>query len=382
MDDQLPRPPPSQTNNASHITLEPVPATVVAGNETRRREDNQQLGNCRSGCAEVDNHVLLGGLERGSVVGVSAEKEDFGVTVSFHPSYNPVILALIRICQLAVQFLAQGLHGGTLKTALVITPRPAGELLKTLRDGIRATIDASSDAQVKQHLDRVMLSCVFDIDGVWEVLADLDRPPSPSLEIQDSQDDDSPPPPQKKTLPDIIIITHVSSLLTSLFTHRSSPAAHSTLQPLSSHLRHLSRTLPSSPLILLLNSTSNPSGEAGSKPLDPTLRSVFNPPSVPGCHTALPRRNKPTFGLVFAQMLDVHVLCTRVPKTGADAEEVFGQHRRGNYVTVVEVLLDEMGVWEGRKRGIRRSREQRWGAVEVKNGRVVGAFVKGGEDAW
>ena len=74
-------PPPSQASG-SHFTLEPVPATVVAENETRRRDGNQQLSHCRSGCADIDDYVLLGGLERGSVVGVSAEKEEFGVTVS------------------------------------------------------------------------------------------------------------------------------------------------------------------------------------------------------------------------------------------------------------------------------------------------------------
>lgn len=44
----------------------------------------------------------------------------------------------------------------------------------------------------------------------------------------------------------------------------------------------------------------------------------------------------------------------------------------------MEVLLDEMGVWEQKqKRGVRGSREQRWGAVEVKDRRVVDAFAKG-----
>ena len=311
-----------------------------------------------------------------------------------------------------MQFLAQGLRDGVVKTALVITPRPAGELLKALRDGIRASIEGPpSDTQVKQHLGKVMLSCVFDMDGVWEVLADLDRPPAPpappsppALEIQDSQDEDddiSPPPKpqpqeQSKTSPDIIIITHVSSLLTSLFTHRSSSAAHSALQLVSSHLRHLSRTLPSHPLVLLLNSTtsttspSNPASNttnsgsgSGSRPLDPTLRSVFNPPAIPGYPgAALSRRNKPTFGLVFTQMLDVHLLCTRVPRSATDAKQIFapqGQGQgQGEYVTVVEVLLDEMGVWEQeQKRGVRGSREQRWGTVEVKDRRVVDAFAKG-----
>jgi hypothetical protein len=35
-----------------------------------------------TGCRELDEYVLLGGFERGSVVGVSAEDEDVGMLVS------------------------------------------------------------------------------------------------------------------------------------------------------------------------------------------------------------------------------------------------------------------------------------------------------------
>lgn len=66
----------------SHITLDPIPATTIAYNETQRREANFALGLCKTGCSEIDDYVLLqGGLERGSVVGVSAEREEFAVTV-------------------------------------------------------------------------------------------------------------------------------------------------------------------------------------------------------------------------------------------------------------------------------------------------------------
>jgi hypothetical protein len=86
-------------------------------------------------------------------------------------------------------------------------------------------------------------------------------------------------------------------------------------------------------------------------------------------------------------MLDLHLLCTRVPRSGGDADLVFAPPVQGHdhegqgprYVTVVEVLLDEMGVWEGRggKTGVRRNREQRWAAVEVRKGKVVNAFASG-----
>jgi hypothetical protein len=83
----------------------------------------------------------------------------------------------------------------------------------------------------------------------------------------------------------------------------------------------------------------------------------------------------------------MHLLCTRLPRSKEDAETLYGdqpqqQHQNPHqqhsihiglpqYVTVVEVLLDETGVWE---RGRRRNREQRWAAVDVVDGRMTDAF--------
>lgn len=385
------------------------------------------------------------------------------------------------------------------QTALIITPKPANVILGTLRaclakelaeQGVPAS---AARTRMKDCLDSIMLSCVFDVDGLWEVLADLDKPddqpgsqlqdqpeglreelagktegkadevmssplssplsspmssppsswrPSmpdvvtrefPASEIQDSQDEDdlsplpsSPPQPEKpndenkqeaaqtttdheaassKSLPHIILVTHFSSLLTGLFTHRENSAAHNALQLLGSHMRYLSQNLASSPLIMLLNSTTastdpvsnvgvqNAANPDSTKPIDPTLCSVFNPPSLPlaGPHyaagAAAARRNKPRFGLIFAQLLDMHLLATRVPRSKQDADIVYGppapMHANEvspgphnvHFVTVIEVLLDEMGLWEG-KTGPRKSREQRWTAIDVKEGRVVDAFAK------
>lgn len=73
---------PSYSQASSRIVLEPIPATIIAEVESRRRDANRDLGPCQSGCSEVDDSALLGGLERGSVVGISSEDESFGVTVS------------------------------------------------------------------------------------------------------------------------------------------------------------------------------------------------------------------------------------------------------------------------------------------------------------
>ncbi len=67
------------------LTLNPIPATVLADDEAARRDRIARLGRLRTGCDEVDSYVLAGGgFERGSVVGLSAEEEDeFGVPVRF-----------------------------------------------------------------------------------------------------------------------------------------------------------------------------------------------------------------------------------------------------------------------------------------------------------
>lgn len=136
---------------------------------------------------------------------------------------------------------------------------------------------------------------------------------------------------------------------------------------------------------------------------DPTLRSVFAPPppsSAQGYHgrhneasdgdgggggrtaaaTAAAGVIRPSFGLVFSQALDLHILCTKIPRTRADADALFNSNNGGGglggeaaagagaaagveYVTAVEVLLDVGGVWQGRTGAGRRSREQRWSAV-------------------
>ena len=73
-------PPPSQAS--SHFRLDPVQASVLYEAEARRRRGLRQKGTLRTGCAEVDGGVLLGGFERGCVVGISAEEEEFAVLVS------------------------------------------------------------------------------------------------------------------------------------------------------------------------------------------------------------------------------------------------------------------------------------------------------------
>ncbi|KAG5823124.1 hypothetical protein H9Q74_006789 [Fusarium xylarioides] len=396
-----PQSPPSQAS--SHFQLEPIPAAILVDREVKRRDALALLGACKTGCKVIDDEVMLGGFERGSVVGISAEDEELGV-------------------QLGLQTLAHSLCEGTVTSGLLITPRPASVMLAGLRDAVKSELEAKRctkdtiKVKLRQCLERVMLSCVFDMDGLWEALADLDcelveekdgavqdqgvtniRQDDTTYqfdEIQDSQDDDdealspihqaSQPlaeEPCNKTQqhPDVIVITHFSSLLTGLFFRREKSAAHAALQLLNSHLRDLSRNLSSKPLILLLNSTSAASSgpalvtataasPAKHSQVDPTLRSIFNPPPLTGYSA---RRTKPNFGLIFTQLLDLHLLCTKVPKTRQDAEGAVRQLPGDEIelVWIVEVLLDELGVWEGHT-GPRSGREQRWAAVKVEKGRI------------
>lgn len=429
--------------------------------------------------------------------------------------------------------------------AAIITTLPATALLPLLRDVIRAQVlsklgvppaaarghgphqDAKVITLVRACLERISVSQVFDIEGLWEVIGELETPPPPPQrhssepqlpvtdehegvdddvdaggavgssselsdppassqisvpetasaakdsipkppvgagrdrkgEILDSEDEEedlspSPSPPlpplpspgpsakaqtarendeaqgknekkaEKRTseprekkspnltyshMPDMILITHFSSLLTTLFTRRDRAGAHSALALLSSHLRYLART-PAGPLIMLLNTTSSspPSNSAiatnanpnpeHNRPLDPTLRSIFNSNNSGGQGAVTGRINKPAYGATFAGLLDAHLLCTRVPRARADAEALLAAPgaatATARYAWVIEVLMDEVGVWEwlgedgevvpapapasteNEVRWRRRSREQRWGAVDVRDGvRIVDAFV-------
>ena len=310
---------------------------------------------------------------------------------------------------------------------------------------------------------------VFDVEGLQEVLgeikatdskpADVQRPTDEqaarsATEVIDSQDEDEAPvhpdvssripqptekgsaevpvpqpsrdhisesntTPNTSPPPAFILITHMSGLLNTLFMGRDKPSAHDTMVSLSSQLRHLARSPNhNGPLIMILNSTTSSSFSSGnsstteqpgptsnqqqprkSATTEPTLRSIFTQ------QQGTPTKSKPSFGLVFTQLLDLHLLCTRVPRKkdatatstasatardprpGTGSAAGISSHR---FAWVLEVLLDEMGVYDydyhgevlgkegdegGRENQIRRRcRERRWGAVEVDEGgsRIVG----------
>ncbi|KAM0274868.1 hypothetical protein ACHAQH_007793 [Verticillium albo-atrum] len=451
-------PPLSQAS--SHFPIEPVSASVLAARERRRRDGLRRRGAMVTGCREFDEVILLGGLERGSVVGMSAEEEDFGM-------------------QLAFQAVARSLADGG-ERAMILTTLTAGAVLPGLRDAIRARLaqvgreGEELKGAVRECLRRVSVATVFDVEGVWEVLGEVDSekarevvgdgaargrgrnpsvhgdahrtdhdeelkpieeghdtlghneattvveteresmPPPPAAqqsqtngkivlpelkpgraEIADSEDEEaisslsssplsSPPASSLDSVPPGLELSHEEAVADGAVDAASSgslagSSADSSTESLDAVLQVLAPMdgpVPSPMDGTPAQAADTPSRMPSSRPLDPTLRSVFNPPqlAMAGYRSLASRRNKPSFGMVFAQMLDLHLLCTRVPRGAEDAERVFGDAPgEASFVWVVEVLLDEMGVWEEGK-GPRQSREQRWGAVSLVEGRLVDAF--------
>ncbi|KAK8099296.1 uncharacterized protein PG998_012537 [Apiospora kogelbergensis] len=539
-DDELP-PPASQAS--SHFPLEPVSGSTLFDVEVARREQLHRRGTLTTGCAEIDGQVLGGhGFERGSVVGISAEHMDTGL-----------LIGLQTVAHSLLANLGTEPHGHAQQPPLraaVITTLIAPTILPHLRDVIRVQArlklggarsrSDEVDAATRQCLGRISVSQVFDIEGLWEVLSELETaaaavedtqlvsgpemdlpassqqlppPPSPSLpppatklpplrtrtEVQDSEEEDDvllsssplsslpsslvetpegmeelaqpsppaapsphqpsrplspaapshqlspsppaapgrqprplpiPPPRQPEPtapgLPDIILITHISNLFSTLFTTRDKTSAHTTLQLLSSHLRYLSRS--AGPLILLLNVTSasptalsgtnpaqpppprRPEPEQSSRPLDPTLRSIFNPPPLPIWVTP-PRqpmrsaaRTSPRSGIPSPNFW-IYIssapksrgrgkmprccsppLPTVVASSSSNVQSTTrgsSKHWWTNWVSgsgktlLVPRRVRTARVW-GRwtKKWKSIDREQRWGAVEVRNAgcQVVDAF--------
>lgn len=82
---------PSDTSSEdSYFEQEPISGAVLLDQELLRREECEARGNILTGCQGLDDYVLLGGLSRGGVVGLSAEEETFGLLVR-HQGSSPDI---------------------------------------------------------------------------------------------------------------------------------------------------------------------------------------------------------------------------------------------------------------------------------------------------
>ncbi|KAL2888250.1 fasciclin domain family [Ceratocystis lukuohia] len=147
------------------LPFEGVSAAVLLDAEIHRRgtsthadstpgsSHSHNLAKFRLGCPDIDDHVLLGGIEPGSVLGISAEEDSMGL-------------------QLAMQVLAQRLVATPRQTALVASTLPVATVARTLRDVLVGM--QGRKAEWRAVLARVSISRVFDFQGLWEVIGDVD----------------------------------------------------------------------------------------------------------------------------------------------------------------------------------------------------------------
>ncbi|KAL2122215.1 hypothetical protein VTJ04DRAFT_2670 [Mycothermus thermophilus] len=483
---------------------------------TTLKQDGRFTVPIKTGCPELDEHVLLGGMGTGEVVGISGEGgwESCAGLVS------------LLVCCLNIK--SRLLVANTSSRVMIITTMHAAALLPALAQALAGQLSTGQqtshdlNARVRGCLERVAISRVFDVQGLLEVLAELDAmrrspvlppktdeagqqempdvdmsehheerqspprqqqkvqrteirdsqesslsssplsspppspPPSPPADSQQQQQRPPPPPPPQPTtahdksssstpaslapsvLPNLVLITHASALLNTLFTTRDKPAAHDTVLRLTACLRSLARPwcfaspleedgsgssaagagagagagssrqktdLANGPLIVLVNSTTTTLTPAvtTTNPFPPSSQTTqhhppysisnqqnqkqprhyphhgpLSPPpasyhiSSSSKHTTLPKvdggptrnnpQQRPSFGQVFARLLDLHLLCTRATtNTTAPTASMlspFSQFLGGASPSLpssssssssrwmVEVLSDEIGVFE------------------------------------
>ncbi|KAK0666316.1 hypothetical protein QBC41DRAFT_281105 [Cercophora samala] len=330
----------------------PPPQTALSllPQSITRHHHQQSRRKFPTGCAAFDEHVLLGGLNGGSVVGISSEDDEFSFT-------------------LALQTMAVSLGGegdeDTTTAALVVTTLPVQSLLPRLREVLveqlakRAPLLLTADlnTRVKDCLSRISIARVFDLEGVGEVLEELVLQ---QRQQQQQQSNCGAKPP------DVVVVMGMAGLMNNLFSSRpgDKAAAHSYVGELASRLEGVTALGgDGGPLVVLLNSTTTTTTTTVVGGDDEgTGRSVFQMERGRG------RGSRPAWGRVFDGLVGVHLFCGR---RGGIAKKGW----------VVEVLGDEVGVYFTTEGGMeeevwtRRNREQRWGVLEGRGGGVVDVLL-------
>ncbi|KAJ5053942.1 uncharacterized protein L3040_000232 [Drepanopeziza brunnea f. sp. 'multigermtubi'] len=410
----------------------------------QRFERNGGSGRLSTGCRDIDE-LLGGGIERGVVLGLSSSVEGFeGRLLSLH------ILASALIPRLASS------KPGTKATIIDTTGSfPVALFYSILRSRILANRSQSAqntgkpgnhpvqrptkdgggtdlDADLQRCLEMVAISRVFDIEGLWEVLGEIQQDISSEVspkgglvpgrgssghegdldlspEIFDSQEEDLmsedglpiPSPAPKAAGPgdvqcdevvdgiEFIIIDNMTHIMNELFARKERSDAHSLLTPLSSTLHTLTKTRN---LLTILHNTTTTTAA-------PTKVSYQPQPNRQQLHTTTQKSifasptTKPAFGQVFSQFPDLHIFLHDLPRGRVDAEILYGQDEESSLgetdavtcCTVVEVLKDECPL-HGSDRDIMTTgqrfgwREQRWTAVEINEAGtdLVATFLDGG----
>ncbi|KAK3336871.1 hypothetical protein B0T19DRAFT_481319 [Cercophora scortea] len=383
-----------QGNNS----LDLLPASALVDEELTRRDRLRRRGNILTACKEVDQYVLLGGLERGCVAGVSADEDELGL-----------LLGLQTVAHLLMRRHQDAHLDPTLADnhpkAMIITTLPLSVLLPKLRLVLVGQISQLQNGlhnvhgQVQHCLENISIARVFDVQGLQEVLGELGIPdsatsnPQQTVKVQNSSESADSGEQHGLLAPN----PQIQQTRTDIRDSEDEDKAYDTKKPDIQH--H--------------DTTSTFLQEQRPPKLEPqSQRSIFNPTSSHPGHgyprhqdkhiTTRRANNRPSFGQVFSQLLDLHLLCTRVPRMREDtlitaaAKLPAGGGEGAHLVWVVEVLLDEIGVYRdqekttGQGEGVagagaeardprqmhRRCREQRWAAVEIADdgARVVDAF--------
>lgn len=241
----------------------PEPARPVLATHLLELEEKQRRrfahGNdhrVRTECTEVDE-LLGGGLERGILVGISAEGNERRL-ISLHLLASILVSHLRSPASISPKIISRAIiidTTGSFPLALlakVLKARLAAANAKTARAGnqtgnfeeveidIKNTDDV--DADVQKCLEMVAISRVFDIEGLWEVLGEVgrdsrdvendtvetDQDHMKPWEILDSEDDltddeDMAPAAAKATDEigtEIIIVDNLTHIINELFTRK------------------------------------------------------------------------------------------------------------------------------------------------------------------
>ncbi|KAK3994944.1 hypothetical protein QBC44DRAFT_367140 [Cladorrhinum sp. PSN332] len=315
------------------LSLLPVPARIPA---------------LKTAIAQLDEYILLGGLQSGTVVGLSCEDEDLGLlislqTVSHHlvSSPNSNSNVMIVTCTRPIQTLLPLLRKAIINSLIALSKQEEDELVSGVVD---------LQAKVKECLRRIKISRVFDVKGLEEVLCEVEENENEKV--------------------DVVVVSDMPLLLGTVFGDRSGGGGggnsrninweeegrgvHEMVGELGGRLRRLAggdeSTDKGKRLVMLLNSVSvKEGGDAAG------LRSVFSGGGVPGS-----KNKRPAYGQVFGRLVDLHLMGSRVPAGEMEAE----RQRKEVWVWVMEVLFDEVGMYDF-ERMERRDREGRWGVLEV-----------------
>ncbi|KAL2069041.1 hypothetical protein VTL71DRAFT_15379 [Oculimacula yallundae] len=361
-----------------------------------------------TGCKEVDE-VLGAGVERGVVLGISAGAEGReGRLLSLHllasvllPNLSPptkthvspssppktkatiidttgsfplaLLASVLKSRLLEIQALAAQ---NAIKTGNYAVQESGKSAVLTGKNGVEI------DEQVQKCLEMVAISRVFDVEGLWEVIGEVDHVDSASLdhgsrdqdgkggenigvagggdeavepdaaddqpEILDSEEELTPPvspivlnDQTEETSEDegteIIIVDNMTHIINDLFARKEKNDAHTLLTLLSTTLHTLSAT---NNILTILHNTTNAStsSKSNTNPLYPPPQTTHpkNPQSrnpnfnrtalhATTAHSIfLSATTKPALGQIFAQFPDLHIFMHRLPKGRGDAEALCG----------------------------------------------------------